>query len=287
VKRVGVGDLGPVTDFLNRRAEFAMFPLNNLRLYGLDGDKPFSVRMWQQRSGGETTDVLALTTHGMVMPCLPNGDYAAVARVLCGTPVTGIIGPRAQVRGIETALGLGAAPRTLDHDEPHFLLSLEAMKIPDGIGTLCPLGDAPEIVIREWMLDYQLTALNTPADRAPAMVDQSYRAYLERGSHVVLMDAGKPLAMTGFNAQMPDIVQIGGVYTPPELRGRGHARRAVALHLAQAAASGVTRATLFSASDRAARAYRAIGFEQIGDWTLLLFDGAQMPAAAATGTIVT
>ena len=63
------------------------------------------------------------------------------------------------------------------------------------------------------------------------------------------------------------MVQVGGVYTPPDLRGRGHARRALALHLA---ASGAERATLFSASAMAARAYRAVGFRQIGDWTLLL-----------------
>ncbi len=85
------------------------------------------------------------------------------------------------------------------------------------------------------------------------------------------MDGDTPLAMTGFNARLPDIVQVGGVYTPPDLRGRGHARRAVALHLAAARDAGIRRATLFSGSDMASRAYRSIGFRQIGDWTLLIF----------------
>ena len=117
------------------------------------------------------------------------------------------------------------------------------------------------------MLDYQLRTLHTPPQAAAQRVEDSYAHYLDAKSHVVLMQGDTALAMTGFNAQIPDMVQIGGVYTPPDLRGRGHARRAVALHVA---ASGVGRATLFSASEAAARAYRAIGFRQVGDWTLLL-----------------
>ena len=82
--------------------------------------------------------------------------------------------------------------------------------------------------------------------------------------------------MTGFNAELPTIVQIGGVYTPPPLRGQGFARHAVALHLDEARRRGVGRATLFSASESAARAYSAIGFEPIGHYTLCHFDGPQV-----------
>ena len=130
-----------------------------------------------------------------------------------------------------------------------------------------PLADAPVETIKAWMLDYQLRTLHTPPQAAAQQVEDSYARYIDAKSHVVLMEGQVPLAMTGFNAQIPDMVQIGGVYTPPDLRGRGHARRAVALHLA---ANGADRATLFSASEAAARAYRAIGFRQIGDWTLML-----------------
>ena len=59
-------------------------------------------------------------------------------------------------------------------------------------------------------------------------------------------------------------------------RGRGHARRAVALHLSQAREEGVRRATLFSANEYASRAYQAIGFEHIGEWTLCIFEGPQV-----------
>ena len=74
--------------------------------------------------------------------------------------------------------------------------------------------------------------------------------------------------MTALNARLPDMVQIGGVYTPPEQRGRGHARTAVALHLAALRAAGVDTAILFASGPAACRAYEAIGFERIGTYAL-------------------
>ena len=59
----------------------------------------------------------------------------------------------------------------------------------------------------------------------------------------------------------------------PALRGKGHARRTLALHLAQVKTVGVKRATLFTASEMAERFYAAIGFQRVGLWTLLLFQG--------------
>ena len=82
--------------------------------------------------------------------------------------------------------------------------------------------------------------------------------------------------MTGFNAVLPEHVQVGGVYTPPEGRNRGYARRAVAIHLAEARASGVRHAVLFAASAAAARAYEAIGFQRDGSFALALYDTYQV-----------
>ena len=272
-------DLPEIVAFWQARAETAMFPLNNLRRYGLAGDDPFSLRVWVARQRGVVSDVLAMTKEGMVMPCFTTNAAAAAAQVLHGQAVIGILGSQAAARAVEAAAGLQAVPHTLDHDEPHFLMELAHLHLPDGPGALIPLAEAPEPLVREWMLDYQLTALHTPPDFAPQRVDEAYARMVSMDSHRMLMDGATPLAMTGFNAMLPEIVQVGGVYTPPALRGRGHARRAVALHLAEAARGGVRRATLFTASEMAARAYTAIGFQRFGTWTLLLFDGAQRVGA--------
>ncbi len=84
----------------------------------------------------------------------------------------------------------------------------------------------------------------------------------------------RPVATTGFNAALPEVVQIGAVYVPPAHRGHGHAARAVALHLAQARKAGTRRAVLFSASAVAGRAYLRIGFRATGRMTIVFLNDA-------------
>ncbi len=92
---------------------------------------------------------------------------------------------------------------------------------------------------------------------------------------------GEPLAMTSFNAILPDMVQIGNVYVPPELRRRGYARVVVARHLARVRAEGVRRAILFASGPAASRAYESIGFREEGSFTLLFFAEIQSVQGAA------
>ena len=277
--RAVAADRAAIMAFLAPHAPFTMFPLNNLVQFGIAGGHDLAVTCWQARDGGRITDVMTVCDNGMALPFLPSGDYAATLRAMADRDVIGIIGPRNHVRGLQAA-GFADAPCTLDRDEPHFLLDLDQMVIPDGPGDLRPLGDAPRDAALAWMTAYEVEGLNTPADQATARAAKALATHLARDSHRVLMAGDAPLAMTGFNAQLADIVQVGGVYTPPDLRGQGYARRVVALHLAQAAGQGVTRATLFAGSPAAARAYQAIGFDRIGEWTMLFFDGPQRPVAA-------
>jgi predicted GNAT family acetyltransferase len=97
---------------------------------------------------------------------------------------------------------------------------------------------------------------------------------ITHGRQRLLLQNGAVVAQTNFNAALPDTVQVGGVYTPPALRGHGLARRAVAAHLGEAFAAGVENAILFSASENASKAYRAIGFREIGAYRIVLFGGA-------------
>ena len=67
-------------------------------------------------------------------------------------------------------------------------------------------------------------------------------------------------------------MQVGGVYTPPGLRGRGQARRAVALHMQELRGEGVQTAILFASGAAACRAYEAIGFRRIGTYSLAILE---------------
>ncbi len=262
-------DLPEVDSFLAARTHLAMFPLSNLRQHGIAGDHPHRLTLWMTRQNGALTDVLALSAAGMVMPLLPSGDFTAAAAVLRGHSLTGLIGAQDWVRPLQAALRLTSAPM-LDRDEPHFLLTLADLVPQPGPGELVPLAQAPEAEIKRWLAAYVAETMNAPADKIPSEVESRYERYMKAATHMCLIDGDRPLSMTGFNARLPDMVQIGGVFTPPELRGQGLARRALALHLAQARDAGIKQATLFAASEAAASAYRAVGFQHVGQWTLLL-----------------
>src|SRR5690606_11892125 len=96
---------------------------------------------------------------------------------------------------------------------------------------------------------------------------------LRQESCFLLERDGDPVAFSAFNARLPDCVQIGGVFTPPALRGRGYARAVVAGSLLHARAAGATRSVLFTGKENAAarRAYHALGYRVVGEYGLVLF----------------
>lgn len=270
MRRAVPEDIPAIRACLTGMIDRAMFPLSNLDRFGLDGDHDHAPRMWIAEQDGRVTDVLTLGKGGMILPALPGGDWTAAARCLSGRWISGCIGPTDQVRALLAELGLAGRPTTLDRDEPHFALNLDHLSVPDGPGALHPLDAAAKDEMISWRADYEIEVLGGSPETSFQTARRDYAAYLVADSHRILIEDGTPLSTTGFNATAGDTVQIGGVFTPPPLRGRGHARRAVALHLAEARDKGARRAILFAASAAAVAAYRAIGFEQIGDWTLCL-----------------
>jgi GNAT superfamily N-acetyltransferase len=247
-----------------------MFPLSNLRAHGFNADHPHAMRFWLGPGA------LGLSQSGMVMPCFAPSDATAFAQCLEAHMLTGFIGPADQVRPLLHALSLQHAPCRVDHDEPGFELTLADLRLPPTDGFhLRPVTRSDLPLITQWRTAYHLEILGTPPSEAPERAAQDIAGWLDADSHRLLWHHDQPTALTGFNARLPEIVQIGGVYTPPHLRAQGHARRAVGLHLQQARAQGVTRAVLFAASDKAARAYQAIGFTPRAAMALVLFQEPQ------------
>lgn len=269
----GPDDRAALETLLSARIDRAMFPLANLRAHGLGqggfaSDHPNATRFWLV----DRHSLVALTQEGMLMALLDGTpDLAALRPALDGLAVTGAVGPAAAIRPVLAALGLAGLPTTSDRDEPGFSLDLDRLLVPDLPGTsLRPLtpDDLPRVL--RWRETYIGEVLGVTGPDARAKAEADLNAWLARDSHRLLVHRGEPVALTGFNAILPEIVQVGAVYTPAPLRGKGYARRAVALHLAEARATGTRRAVLFAASDAAARAYRALGFQPTAAFTLLL-----------------
>lgn len=274
-------DLPEIGTFLRAHIASSMFPLSNYLTYGTNGGHPYAVRFWIRRDAGKITDVLVQTDGGVLLPQCPTMPWRAAAQVLAGRSITGISGPVEQARSLQKYLGLTGIPAQLDDDELLFELDLNALEMPTITGKIIPFSAAPRDLITAWLHAYLRDTVMIPEAQCAAGAAARFETYCAAAqSHVVLVVDGRPVAMTGFNATLPEIVQIGGVYTPPDLRGRGYARQAVALHLAQAKAAGATHATLFATDAAAITAYRAIGFQHVGAFTICVF---QTPKEMAHG----
>ena len=273
------GDEAALEGYLVRHFTTTMFMRGNLRDHGLGNrEAPYAMRYFIRYQEGVITGVGALANIGAIM-LQADGDAAEIVAHIAGHLPKGfrpdaITGAPEQVAAVVEGLGFGALPTRMNDTEPLFLLEKAKLIPADMAGfTLRPakLADLP--VLAAWNFAYDIEVLGA-TESAAARADsfEETERTIKRGHQRVLVKDGELVAQTNFNAVMSDTVQIGGVYTPPEVRGNGYARRAVAAHLDEAFATGVENAILFSASESASKAYRAVGFRQIGHYQIILFE---------------
>jgi GNAT superfamily N-acetyltransferase len=270
VRPAGEADRAALEAFLAARAEVAMFPLSNLLAQGMGGLHPRSMRFWI--AGDPPEGVLGLTREGVALPVMPAALVPALApeaaRVLAGMPLLGVIGEAGAARALRAAAGLAEAPCDKAEEEGLFALDLDALRMPPVAGLrLVPAEAVPPELRRGWRAAYGIEALGWPEGEARARAGAEAAMAEAR----VLLHEDEPVAATGFNARGLGVVQVGGVWVPPERRRRGFGRAAVALHLAEAREGGARRAVLFTANPFAARAYRSLGFAERGAYALHLF----------------
>ena len=279
IRALTPGDEPALETFLKPHADSSMFLRANARAAGLEyHGNPLEAQYVAAFDGERIVAVAAHCWNGMVLVQAPS-QLDSVARAVVrhsGREVTGISGPADQVAAARAALGLGDRPGPKFGREELFTLDLADLIVPVPLAYgrwRCrpPRDDELDLVIG-WRGDFMIEALHRAP--GPGLRDEAaalMRLAHERRLHWLLLDAGRPVAYSGFNAALPDIVQIGGVWTPPELRGRGYGRAVVAGSLLDARSRGVARAVLFAEREDAKRAYRGLGFSVVGEYGLLLF----------------
>jgi RimJ/RimL family protein N-acetyltransferase len=277
----GPEEAGDIAAYLRRHRDQAMFPLSNLTHHGMGREGRYQMRFWLKGQGNRIGAALGLSAMGVLLPVLPGQgaeDLAQLGPLLAGEVVAGIIGPPDWADALLPALGLQDAATEHRADEPGFALDLADLVLPDDPDLRLRSPDVHDVpILVRWRAAYRGEVVGTPPHLRERLARDDIAAYLERDSHRILERNGLPVAMTGFNAELPDVVQVGGVYVPPDHRCRGHARAVVALHLAEARRAGIRRAVLFAANEAAARAYRAIGFRPSGRMAMIFFrDGARV-----------
>lgn len=271
-----LGDVPAIDAFLGKHLDTSVFLLTNLRRFGPSGGAhPFAMRYFV--TGAPIVGVISQAMNGYVYPQWPEADDWRKALPVLPDPITGVIGDGGQCDAVLHAGGLRDIAMRMDGDETLMSLDLDRIRAQDGPGTLCPITRATRDLAIEWRRHALVTTQGEPEETAPDRAATEIAAYIEADSHRLLIDDETPLSMTGFNATLDHLVQVGGVYTPPDKRGRGLARRAVALHLKDARAAGATRGLLFADNPSALAAYRAVGFRDIGRFALKTFETGHRP----------
>jgi predicted GNAT family acetyltransferase len=276
-------DVAPLQAFLRRHLESSLFLLGNLKLAGIDDDgRMYSGTYVGCVDGGRITGAAALYWNGNMMVQAPEpGDAVALARAaLAARPergLKGLIGPDEQVIGARDGLGLPPSILQLDSRDRLYRLELDALVVPDALTSGAVTGRRAEPrdldTLTAWRVDYEVNLIH--ADDTPALRDDARKSIANMTTEQrlwVLERDGLPVAMTGFNTQFEDIVQVGGVYTPRALRGSGYGRAVVATSLLDAKREGGRRSILFTGQHNLAaqHAYEALGYQPIGSYRLTL-----------------
>jgi GNAT superfamily N-acetyltransferase len=272
-------DKGELEEFLRRHADSSMFLRSNARAAGLEyRGEPLEADYVAAFDDGRIVAVAAHCWNGVLLVQAPVRLEEVVGAAVrhSGREIAGLSGPAAQVRAARQALGMEDRPApTLGHEEL-FALDLVDLVVPAPLAEgrwICrrPRQDELEL-LTDWRVGFFLEALH--GTDGPGVRDAcrtEVRFIREQESDWLLSADGQPVSYSNFNARLSEIVQIGGVWTPPELRGRGYGGAVVAGSLLQARAEGVTRAVLFAERTEAKRAYRRIGFRAVGEYGLVLF----------------
>lgn len=275
------GDEGRLEAYLAQHKATSLFLRSNVRRAGLgDTGQRFQGRYAALVDhAGDIQGVVSHAWNGNLLIQAEPDIALALARFHMAAgdrPVQGIIGPLASVRAV-LALFPGR-PVSRDGAEDLFDLPLAELRVPPTLaqGVLSWRRAAAEDVplLSQWRRDYCMEALGEAdgdalRDRAAADI----AAWVGAGDVFLITGAdARPLSMATHNARIPDTVQIGGVWTPVSLRGRGLARAAVAGALLAARDDGATAAVLFTGKENepARRAYLSLGFRMIGDYGIML-----------------
>jgi len=273
------GDEDGLETFLRQHADTSMFLRSNSRAVGLGYQgKPLQAEYVAAFDGDRIVAVVAHCWNDMLLVQAPVQPEAVARAAVAhsGRPVTGLSGPADQVAAARHALGLDDRPTPKFGREELFTLHLADLVVPvqltDGRWrSRHPRADELDR-LADWRVAFSLEALRRP-DSAELRQDCRREVTLLRELEAdwVLEDQGVVVAYSAFNAALPDIVQIGGVWVPAEWRGHGYGRGVVAGSLVHARNRGVTRAVLSAEREDAKRAYEGIGFRPQGDFGLILF----------------
>ena len=269
-------DLAGIERLLARHVETSMFLRSNLAAHGLGpGTHRHATTCWVTEDSGGITGVFGATTSGYLIlqaPEVTAKDLHDWVSALAGREVLGLTGEAGQVQAAFEVLGWREDQMSLNHAEPLYVRALEDLQSEDLLLRRALAEDEP--VLTQWFATYlQETGWGgSDSQRLKQARERAVEAQTPDSTTRILMKGGVSVAMAALNAEVEDVVQVGGVFVPAGHRNHGHGRRVTTALLVEARQRGIRRAVLFANNTAAARAYEGIGFERVGSYGVALLN---------------
>ena len=281
-KKLILGEEQALEIFLKHYPETSMFLRSNLHNSGIEykSDMPYYGEYFAQyNSSGEIQGVLAHYWNGNIMMQCPDpsmlNDLVHYFKSRCTRPICGILGDERQAKIVIDLLEINPSSFTLNATDGLYQLELSKIIVPNKSTFGYQLKKAKycdPYILKKWLTDYHVEALEADLSNPISVesINNSIKDAFNRDDLWTLEHNNIPLSLCGFNASLPDIVQIGPVWTPVEYRNQGYARSVVALSLLEAKKKGIKQAILFTNNLAAERAYCSIGFKNVGEYRLAI-----------------
>ncbi len=290
IRQLTTSDKSEVEVFLKPNIEQTLFLQYNIYRGGLAySGKPGQSIFFGVFHNEKITSVISLSWNGHVQIFAPH-TVEELCKILITflkkqrRKVIGINGPTLHVKQAIQHLDLAKHPKSLDSDETLYTLLLENLHIPalqNGSAYTLRKATANDLdMLVEWQIGYAIEALGSTDTRELRKSTQKRIEALigYAGDFVRIFEVdGVPVSRTNITASTPEAVMLGGIWTPSEYRNKGYARLAVATHLLEIKRSGINKAVLFTNSPAAKKAYTVLGFKEVGDFSLILFETPWMP----------
>ena len=274
------GDEAALEAFVLPRIASSMFLLGNMRQSGLvDNGRPYTGTYAAAFDGDNIVGAVAHFWNGNLIVQAPPAylyNLWQTAVSASNRSLKGIIGPAVQVEFALNSLEIGADLIQVDEVENLYTLNLADLIVPKALVNGRVQGRRAEPddldLLTQWRTEYMVEAMNesdSPDLRKQARLGAE--RYVDEGRVWILAENGRFVAMTAFNTATTEVVQVGGVYTPPAKRSKGYGRTAVAASLLDARNESVQTGILFTGVTNypAQKAYEALGFNHIGDYRIL------------------
>lgn len=275
VRRLAAPDAAQLDRFLAAHADTSMTLRAAARRYGLE--KGF----FGAFQGRLLRGVLHLAPNGNLYVQAPEthalrGLYDVARADQPDFKVQGVLGRAAQARELLELLDPPDDKVALSRAERIWSLDISRLFAPKAVVDsrwrvrAAVAGDIP--LLTGWNCDFRIEGLSAePGAQLTQAVGASLGVWIAEGACQLLLVEGEPVSQAVYSAILPDQVQIGSVYTPSALRGRGYGKGVVAAALLEAQKRGAMRSTLFTQNRSAEAAYTALGYRHTGDYYLAIF----------------